>query len=217
MKYTRLTDDLFDYLCANRSDADDPVLEKLREETAKLGLDAIMQISPEQGSFLTVLTKLLNVRSAIEIGTFTGYSSICIARGLPNDGRLICVDANEEWTAVAKRYWERDGLSGRIELRIGEAVTVLEQLDSSQTFDLAFVDAYKPDYPRYYERLLPLVRQNGVIIFDNMLWGGSVLETPPSEASVEAVQTLNNTLTNDDRVESVLLPVADGIRLCRKR
>ena len=216
-KYLQLNDELFDYVCAHRSGADDSVLDALRNETATLGDDARMQISEEQGSFLTILTAALGVTNAIEVGTFTGYSSICIARGLRDGGRLICLDESLEWTGIAKRYWEQAGVTERIDLRIGDAVASLKALEAKDEFDLVFIDAAKEDYGEYYELLLPRVRSNGVILFDNMLWGGSVLESPPTDASTAAVQALNSRLADDSRVECVLLPIADGLQLCRKR
>ena len=217
LKYITLTDKLYRYVCRNRSDQVDPVLEALREETDALGDISRMQISPEQGSFLSILVGALGVKSAIEVGTFTGYSSLCIARGLARGGRLICMDASREWTDIARRYWKRAGVEKRIELQLGSAIPLLKNLKPGQKFDFAFIDAAKAEYATYYELLLPRVRRNGVLVFDNMLWGGRFGDKPVKDPDGAALDALNRKLANDPRVESVLLPVADGLQLCRKR
>ena len=216
LKYVPLTDSLYRYLCSCRSNAADPALDGLRAETDGLGEISKMQISPEQGSFMTILTAAIGAKSAIEVGTFTGYSSICIARGLAAKGKLICIDASEEWTAIAKKYWVKAGVQERIELRIGSAIPILQKLEAGLTFDFAFIDAEKTEYDAYYELVLPRVRKNGLILFDNMLWGGRLGSGPVPEASGKAIDALNRKLTEDKRVETVLLPVADGLHLCRK-
>src|SRR6266536_273819 len=175
-----------------------------------------MQISREQGSFMTLLVAAIGAKSAIEVGTFTGYSSICIARGLSKNGRLICLDESKEWTDIAQKYWAQAGINQRIELRLGAAIPLLQQLEPGLTFDLAFIDATKTEYDAYYELLLPLIRTNGLILFDNMLWGGRVGGGPITEDSGRAIDALNHKLAKDNRVESVLLPIADGLQLCRK-
>jgi caffeoyl-CoA O-methyltransferase len=213
-KYVPLNDELCGYIAAHRSKASDPVLDNLRAETEKLGSLSEMLISREQGSFLTLLTSVLEVRSAVEVGTFTGYSAICIARGLPADGRLICVDINEEWAAIARRHWQLAGVDAKIELRLRGGRTELEALATSTQFDLAFIDADKPGYDLYFELLLPHMRTNGLLVFDNMLQHGRVIE--PRDQAAQAIDTLNKKLTGDPRVESVLLPIADGLMLCRK-
>jgi caffeoyl-CoA O-methyltransferase len=217
LKYVPLTDSLYRYLCSARSNAGDPVLEALRSETDTLGEISKMQISPEQGSFLSILVAATGVRSALEVGTFTGYSSVCIARGLPSDGRLVCLDASKEWTAIAQKYWTRAGVQNRIELRLGDAIPLLKKLEPGLTFDFAFIDAQKTEYDSYYELVLPRLRPNGLIMFDNMLWGGRLGSGPIEEASGRAIDALNHKLASDPRVESVLLPIADGLHLCRKR
>ena len=216
LKYVALTDSLYAYLRSARSNATDPVLESLRVETDALGDVAKMQISPEQGSFMTILTAAIGAKSAIEVGTFTGYSSICIARGLAAKGKLICIDASEEWTAIAKKHWAKAGVQERIELRIGSAVPVLKKLEPELTFDFAFIDAEKTEYDAYYELILPRMRKNGLILFDNMLWGGGLGAGPIKEESGKAINALNRKLAEDKRVETVLLPIADGLHLCRK-
>jgi caffeoyl-CoA O-methyltransferase len=218
LKYVPLNDRLYRYVWECRSSADDPVLDALRKETAALGEDVSrMQISPEQGSFMTLLVAAIGAKSAIEIGTFTGYSSICIARGLASRGRLICVDASQEWTSVARRYWALAGVANRIELRLGPALATLRKLSRGLQFDFAFIDAAKEEYAVYYELILPRVRPNGLILFDNMLWGGRLGGRKLRQASGRAIDRLNRKLSKDDRVECVLLPVADGLQVCRKR
>lgn len=217
-KYLRLNQRLYRYLCRCRSDASDSLLEELRAETAALGEEVSKcQVSDEEGTFLSVLVAAMGVRSAIEVGTFTGYSSMCIARALPRDGRLICLDASREWTAVARKYWARAGLQDRIELRLGPAIRSLRRLDPGLTFDFAFIDADKTEYDAYYELILPRVRRDGLILFDNMLWGGRLGAGPVRLATGRAIDALNHKLAADKRVEAVLIPVADGIQLCRKR
>ena len=218
IKYISLNDSLYSYLSGLRSDASDRLLEQLRAETAALGEEVSKcQISDEEGTLLGLLTAAIGAKSAIEVGTFTGYSSLCIARALPSDGRLICLDANREWTAIARKYWAKAGVQHRIELRLGAAIPALQQLEPGLTFDLAFIDANKTEYDTYYELILPRVRPNGLIILDNMLWGGRLGAGPVQEATGRAIDALNHKLAKDPRVEAVLLSVADGIQLCRKR
>jgi caffeoyl-CoA O-methyltransferase len=214
LKYVPLDDELCAYIAAHRSKASDPLLDDLRAETEKLGSVSEMLISREQGSFLTLLATVLDVRSAVEVGTFTGYSAICIARALRADGRLLCIDINEEWATIARRYWKLAGVNEKIELRLGGGQRELEALATSTQFDLAFIDADKPGYDLYYELLLPHVRTNGLLIFDNMLQHGRVVD--PQDQSAQAIDTLNKKLSRDPRVECVLLPIADGLMLCRK-
>jgi caffeoyl-CoA O-methyltransferase len=217
LKYIPLNDRLYRYVCACRSNAHDPILAALRKETEALGDVSRMQISREQGSFMTLLVAAIGAKSAIEVGTFTGYSSICIARGLPARGRLICLDASKEWTAIARRYWVEAGVQYKIELRLGPAIPALKKLERDLTFDFVFIDAAKEEYDAYYELLLPRIPKNGLILFDNMLWGGRLGGRNVRQASGRAIDRLNRKLATDKRVESVLLPVADGLQLCRKR
>ena len=216
-KYVTLNDALYNYVVCYRSRADDPLLDALRAETEALGDIARMLISREQGDFLTMLTKLLNVRSGVEVGTFTGYSSICIARGLAMDGRLTCFDTSLDWTAMARRYWEKDGLADRVELRLGNAAEELTKWEPAEPLDLVFIDADKTGYDAYFEMLLPKMKANGLFIFDNMVWGGRVIEEPLTDPDGVAIDLLNRKLASDPRVESVLLPFADGLHLARKR
>lgn len=217
-KYVRLNERLYRYLCGCRSDAADPLLQELRAETAALGKEVSKcQISDEQGAFLSLLVAATGVKTAIEVGTFTGYSSLCIARALSPRGRLICLDASEEWTAVARKYWAKAGVQDRIELRLGAAIPRLKALERGLTFDFAFIDADKTEYDAYYELLLPRIRRNGLILFDNMLWGGRLGAGAIKEATGRAINALNHKLAGDPRVEAVLVSIADGIQLCRKR
>lgn len=216
-KYVTLTDALYDYVVRHRSRWVDPLLQELRSETESLGEIARMLISPEQGSFLTLLTKLLGVRCAVEVGTFTGYSSICLARGLGEGGQLFCFDISAEWTAIAQRYWKKEALTQRIELQLGDAKEILAKWEPPTPIDLAFIDADKASYEVYYELLLPKVKPNGLFIFDNMVWGGRVIEKPLTDPDGVAIDQLNAKLATDSRVDSVLLPIADGLHLARKR
>ncbi len=215
-KFTTLTDDLYHYMVERRSERD-PTLAALARETEELGPLSLMQVAPEQGAFLTLLARSIGARSAIEVGTFTGYSALCLARGLGADGRLMCCDVSEEWTAIARRYWERAGVGHKIDLRIGPALDTLRGLPTSSQFDLAFVDADKPNYRAYYEEILTRLRPNGLILFDNVLWMGQVLDAASTDKSTRAIRELNDLLAEDRRVETVMLPVADGLTIVRKR
>jgi caffeoyl-CoA O-methyltransferase len=216
LKFTPMNERLFRYLCGCRSHASDRVLDDLRMETAALGEIAQMQIGPDQGAFMTLLVKAIGARTALEVGSFTGYSSICIARGLPEKGRLLCLDASAEWTATARKYWRRAGVEKKIALRLGPAVQSLKKLEPGWRFDFAFIDAHKPEYDAYYELVLPRMRPNGLILFDNMLWGGRLGKSGPiKHPNGRAIDKLNRKLANDRRVESVLLSIGDGVQLCR--
>jgi caffeoyl-CoA O-methyltransferase len=195
----------------------DPVQRELIEETAALGGVAVMQIAPEQGAFMTLVTRLVGARRAVEVGTFTGYSALAIARGLPPDGRLLCCDVNEEWTAVARRYWQRAGVADRIELRLGPALETLRELPHDESIDLAFIDADKDNYTRYYEELLARLRPNGLILVDNTLWMGTVVDPSQDDDSTNAIRAFNDQVATDARVDCVMLPVSDGLTLLRKR
>jgi caffeoyl-CoA O-methyltransferase len=211
-----LSSELADYLVAHGSPPD-AVQEALIEETAALGPVAGMQISPEQGAFLTVLTRLLGARNAIEIGTFTGYSALSIARGLPADGRLICCDVSEEWTSIGRKAWESAGVADRIDLRIAPALDTLGALATGETFDLAFIDADKPNYANYYEALLPRMRVNGAILVDNVLWDGRVIQADVDDDNTVAIRAFNDLVADDSRVDTVMLPISDGLTIARKR
>jgi caffeoyl-CoA O-methyltransferase len=211
-----LSSELADYLVAHGLPPD-AVQEALIEETAALGAVAGMQISPEQGAFLTVLTRLLGARNAIEIGTFTGYSALSIARGLPDGGRLICCDVSEEWTSIGRKAWESAGVADRIDLRIAPALDTLGALPAGETFDLAFIDADKPNYANYYEALVPRMRVNGAILVDNVLWDGRVIQADADDDNTVAIRAFNDLVAADPRVETVMLPIADGLTIARKR
>lgn len=217
LKYIQLTSKLYSYVVEQRSARKDPLLDALRRETEKLGDISRMQISREQGSLFTLLVSALGVKNAVEIGTFTGYSSTCIARGLSSGGKLLCIDISEEWTSIARKYWKKAGLHKKITLKLGPASEVLKKASRSTQFDFAFIDADKPGYNRYYELLLPLMRRNGIMVFDNMLLGGRVLKNKSKDANVKAIRALNQKLSSDKRVESVLIPLADGLTVCRKK
>lgn len=217
LKYVPVDDVLHRYVCSHRSDATDPLLRELRQTTEALGDESRMQISEEQGTFLKIITAATGARHALEIGTFTGYSSLCIARGLPDSGRLICLDVNREWTNIARSFWERAQVAQKINLHLGPALESLRKLQHPELFDLVFVDAAKEEYDAYLEAVLPRVRKNGLILFDNMLWGGRLGRGPIDEASGRALDALNRKLAADPRVESVLLTIADGIQMCRVR
>jgi caffeoyl-CoA O-methyltransferase len=213
-----LTPELADYVRAS-SEAPDVVAADLLAETAAMAergeVPATFQIAPEQGAFMQLLTRALGVRQAIEIGTFTGFSALCIARGLRENGSLMCLDRSEEWTAVARRYWARAGVDDRIDLRLGDALPTLCSLPAGETFDLAFVDADKTGYSAYVDELYGRMTPNGVVLLDNTLWSGKVLD--PESDDDRALVALNAALALDPRWETVLLPVADGLTMLRKR
>ena len=207
---------LYDYLLAHRT-PDDPVLEELRAETARLGDRARMQIAPEQGTLLRLLVSAIGARRAVEVGTFTGYSAICIARGLAPGGRLLCCDVSAEWTAVARRYWDKAGVADRIDLRVAPAAETLRALSPEPVVDFAFIDADKTSYPVYYEEVLRRLRPGGLIAVDNVLWSGDVVRPRKRDADTRAIRRFNDLVAADPRVDSVMTPIADGITLVRKR
>jgi caffeoyl-CoA O-methyltransferase len=213
-----LTPELAEYVRAS-SERPDDVVADLIAETAALAdrgeVPPTFQIAPEQGTFMQLLTGALGARRAIEIGTFTGYSALCVARGLPEDGSLLCLDTSEEWTAVARRYWARAGLADRIELRLGDAHESLRALPAEPTFDLAFVDADKTGYPDYVDQLYPRMTDNGVVLLDNTLRSGRVLD--PQTDDDRTLVELNAALATHPRWETVLLPLSDGLTMLRRR
>lgn len=211
-----LSTDVHRYLLEHTEPVD-AVAQDLIAETAPLGDIARMQIAPEQGAFMTMLTRLIGARAAIEIGTFTGYSALAIAGGLPAQGRLLCCDVSREWTDIARRYWERAGVADRIELRLGPAVETVRGLPAQPTYDLAFIDADKGGYPAYVEELHPRMRANSVIIVDNVLRGGRVLPGPDTSEEDRSMQAFNDAMAADDRFDTVMLPIADGLTFLRKR
>lgn len=215
-KFITLGQKLYDYLLAHGHN-DDPVLRELARETqGKLGRRAGMQIAPEQGTFMTLLARAIGARRAIEVGTFTGYSAICIARGLGSDGSLICCDVSEEWTAIARRYWEKAGVAERITLKIAPALDTLRALPAGEAFDFAFIDADKTNYRHYYEEVLRRTRAGGLILVDNVLWNGAVLDEKDQTDDTKAIRAFNDFAVTDKRVELVMLPISDGLTIARK-
>jgi caffeoyl-CoA O-methyltransferase len=199
------------YLTAH-STPPDAVLRELATETAvRYPNEVGLQVAPELGTFLTLLTRLARARTAIEVGTFTGYSSICLARGLAEGGKLLCCDVSQEWTSVARKYWERAGLADRIELRMGSALDTIRALRAEEQFDVAFIDADKLSYPRYWGELVPRVRSGGVIMVDNTFSHGRVLDAGNDNPSVIAVRAMNDLAAADERVELVMVPIGDGV------
>ena len=215
-KSIRMTTALHAYLVSHGTPPDE-IQRALIDETRALGDTSVMQIAPEQGAFMTLLARILGARRAIEIGTFTGYSALCLARGLADDGELICCDVSEEWTSVGRRYWERAGVAHKIDLRIAPAIETLAQLPREPGFDLAFIDADKSGYIAYFEALLPLIRKGGVILVDNVLWSGAVVDPAVDDENTSAIRKFNDLVAADSRVECVMLPIADGLTLLRKR
>jgi caffeoyl-CoA O-methyltransferase len=210
-----LTPELNAYVVAH-STGPDQVLSDLAERTRGLGSLSGMQIAPEEGAFLTVMTRLVGARSAVEVGTFTGYSSICIARGLAPGGRLLCCDVSEEWTAIAREFWDRAGVQDRIELVVAPAADTLRALPAEASIDLAFIDAEKTGYPTYWEELVPRMRPGGVLLVDNVLRDGNVVRPDPDEATA-AIQAFNDRAVNDERVDVAMLPLADGVTVAVRR
>jgi len=215
-KFTALDDRLYDYLAAHRTPPDDAVARRLQEDTAKLGSEAVMQTSPDQAALLRILTAAIGARVAVEVGTFTGFSALAIARGLAPGGRLHCFDASEEWTAIARRYWKEAGVADRIELHVGDAAKTLRALPDDPPVDFAFIDADKKGYPLYWEEVVRRLRPGGLVAVDNVLWEGEVVEDDEQGEDVVAIRRFNEQLLADRRVESVMLAVADGLTLARR-
>ena len=196
-----------------------PLQKRLRAETATLPM-AMMQIGPDQGALLALLVRLIGARRTLEIGTFTGYSALSVAQALPEGGKVIACDVSEEWTAIARRYWREAGLADRIELRLGPAAQTLKALleaGGARSFDFAFIDADKSGYDVYYELCLQLIRTNGLIAIDNVLWSGAVVDPKRNDVDTAALRALNLKIRDDARVDSALLTVGDGLMLARKR
>ena len=206
-----------DYAVSHSSSPPDDVQRSLIEATRALGGISGMQISPDQGAFMTLLTKVVGARLAVEVGTFTGYSSICIARGLEPGGRLICCDVSEEWTAIARQHWERAGVDHLIDLRIGPAEATLRAMSHVPPIDLAFIDADKPGYRTYYDLIVERLRPGGLVLLDNVLWSGNVVDPADQSENTVAIRAVNDHVAADDRVEAVVLPIADGLTIARKR
>lgn len=212
-----LTQALHDYIEAHSAQPDE-LLRELAEETVhRFGEDAGMQIGPDQGAFMTMLARLMGAERAVEVGTFTGYSAICIARGLAAGGRMVCCDVSLEWTSVARAYWKRAGVADMIDLRLGPAAQTLRDLPAGTTFDYAFIDADKTGYVQYWDLIIPLLRPGGLILADNTLSHGRVVDLRVQEESVQGIRRFNGHVRADSRVDAVLLPVGDGLTIARKR
>jgi len=212
-----INQDLIKYL-QNLGYRKDTVVDKLEKETKALGNVAQMQIAKEQGQFLEIIVKTSKAQSCLEIGRFTGLSTLYMARGLPPDGRIVTVDNSEEFLPLAQKYWDEDGQTSKIESIIGAGTDVMQSLiDRQHTFDLIFIDADKNNYPNYYELSLSLVPSNGIIIIDNMLWHGDVADTKKTDSQTNTIRDLNLKINKDDRVDFSLLPLSDGLSFVRKK
>ena len=213
-----LPPDLEDYL-VKHGVREPEILARLRDETALIPQHN-MQIAPEQGALLALLVELTGAKRCLEIGTFTGYSSLVVAMAMPPDGTIVCCDISKEWTAIARRYWAEAGVVDRVDLRLGPALVTMDKLlaDGAEgTFDFAFVDARKSEYPDYHERVVRLLRSGGLAVYDNVLWGGAVADESNQHEDTLAIRRLNDRLATDERVTIAMLPLADGVTLARKR
>lgn len=213
-----LSDELYRYLCAV-SLREPEVLQQLRQETASHPMSQ-MQIAPEQGQLMALLVQLMGAKRTLEIGVFTGYSALAVALALPDDGQMIACDVSEEYTAIARRYWQQAGVAHKIDLRLAPALDTLDQLLTDgygESFDFAFIDADKSNYDHYYERSLQLVRSGGLIAIDNVLWSGRVADTKTEDNRTRKIQALNQKIHQDSRVTLSLVPIADGVTLVLKR
>ena len=213
-----LDDRLYRYL-VDHSVRETGLMRELREVTARQEMSR-MQIAPEQGQFMALLVELLGAERIVEIGTFTGYSALCMAQAMPDHGELVCCDVSEEWTAIGRSFWQRAGVAGRIRLCIGPALDTLDELiaqGGSGRYDMAFIDADKTNYLHYHERCLTLLRTGGLLMFDNTLWGGAVADAEDGDADTLALRELNDRLLEDPRVSISLVPIGDGLTLARKR
>jgi caffeoyl-CoA O-methyltransferase len=216
MRNFTVTDEVRDYAAARSSWPPDEVVHRLRANTRALGDVAGMQIGDDQGQLLTMMARLVGARRAVEVGTFTGYSSLCIARGLVEGGSLMCCDVSAEWTAIGARAWQEAGLRDRIELRIGPALETLRGLAPDPDIDLVFIDADKTGYVDYWDELVPRVRPGGVLLVDNVLWSGRVVDASLSDDDTVALRRFNDKVAADDRVEVVVLTAFDGLTIARK-
>jgi predicted O-methyltransferase YrrM len=215
---TFLPDKLYEYF-TSVSVREPAILRRLREETAS-NPQAMMQVPPEHGQFLALLVQLMGARRTLEVGVFTGYSSLSVALALPNDGRILACDVSDEYTSVARRYWKDAGVDHMIDLRIGPALDTLKELLAQRQqgrFDFAFIDADKANYENYYEHALELVRTGGLIAIDNVLWHGKVIDPDANDADTLAIRALNKKLLNDTRINLSMVPISDGLTLCYKR
>jgi caffeoyl-CoA O-methyltransferase len=215
-KSFHLSAEIHEYLVAHGTPPDE-VLEALIEATKQLGGISIMQIAPEQGAFMTLLARAIGAVRVVEVGTFTGLSTLCLARGIPDDGRVIACDVSEEWTSIGRPFWEEAGVAHKIDLRIGPADQTLKSLPAVEDIDLSFIDADKGGYGVYYDELLARTRPGGLILVDNVLWGGSVVDASNESADAVAIRAFNDRVAADERVDCVMLAISDGLTLLRKR
>jgi caffeoyl-CoA O-methyltransferase len=212
-----LNPDIAAYISAHTAQPDD-VQQRLVAATAeRTGGSAGMQIGSDQGALMELLVRLVGARRAVEVGTFTGYSALCVARAMGPEGRLTCCDVSDEWTSIGRPFWEEAGVADRIDLRIGPGIDTLRSLPADDPIDIAFIDADKGGYASYFDALVPLLRPNGLLLADNTLWSGRVLETGATDGNTMAIQQFNDKVAADPRVESFILPVGDGVTLIRKR
>ena len=216
MRNFTITDEVRDYAAGRGSWPPDEVVHRLRAKTLALGDVAGMQIGEDQGQLLTMLARLIGARRAVEVGTFTGYSSLCIARGLAEGGSLLCCDISKQWTAIGAQAWEEAGLRDRIELRIGPALQTLRRLPREAAVDLVFIDADKTGYLDYWEELVPRVRPGGLLLADNVLWSGKVVDETVTDDDTVALRRFNDRVAADERVEVVGLTAFDGLTIARK-
>ena len=214
----QMTAEVYDYLL-DVSLRESPILAELREVTAEHPMVA-MQISPEQGQFMALLIRLIGARRCLEIGVYTGYISLAVASALPEDGKIIACDVNEQFTAIARRFWDKAGVTAKIDLRLAPAMDTLDELlrdGQGGRFDFAFIDADKTSYEGYYERCLELLRPGGLIAVDNVLWSGSLVDERNQDPDCNALRSLNRKLYSDERVDLSMVPIGDGLTLARKR
>ncbi len=216
-KSFNLSPEIHDYLLRHDEPLDDVQKALIEATEEEVGFLAIMQISPEQGAFMALLARLIGARRYVEVGTFTGYSALTVAQAMPPEGRLLCCDISEEWSAIARRHWEMAGVADRIDLRLAPAAQTLAELPETELFDMAFIDADKQGYRTYYEEILVRLRQNGLILVDNVLWGGNVVDPNVNDADTEAIRAFNDHVAADPRVECSMVAVGDGLSLLRKR
>jgi caffeoyl-CoA O-methyltransferase len=215
-KYNPLDERLYGYLLEHGVRQDD-VLRRLAEETEAMGDISVMQIAPDQGAFMTLLVRAIGAHRALELGTFTGYSAICIARGLADGGELVACELSEEYAEIARRYFDDAEVAGRIDLRLGPALETLRSMPADESFDFAFIDADKGNYSEYYEECLTRLRRGGLIAIDNVLAAGRVLDPDPEDESATAIAALNERIASDERVDVAMLAIADGVTLALKK